>query len=254
MKRMVSLVLVVLLLAAVLPADSYAVSQDAASWKITWNANGGKIGSVKKMTNKVKQGAKIGKKIPVKPVKTGFKFMGWYTKKAGGVKVTKTTKPVKNTTYYARWKPANVAPVGLYIGQQAPDFTLPSRGGKNVTLSGLRGKPVILNFWATWCPPCRSEMPDFQRIYAEYGGRLHMLGVNLGEDPGTVDRFLGKVYTFPVAYDMNYTAWSLYSKRSNGIPQTWIIDSMGVIVEYILGSTSYSWLKRTLDTKLAGEL
>jgi len=75
----------------------------AISYKITWNANGGKIGSKKTVTSTVKKGSKI-KKLPTTPKRTGYTFKGWYTKKSGGTKISKNTKPSKSVTYLAQWK------------------------------------------------------------------------------------------------------------------------------------------------------
>ena len=75
----------------------------AKTLKITWNYNGGKIGKDTKTTTTVKKGEKIGK-LPKTPTYTGYTFKGWYTKKTGGTKVTISTKPTKDVTYYAQWK------------------------------------------------------------------------------------------------------------------------------------------------------
>ena len=139
--------------------------------------------------------------------------------------------------------------VGLQAGQQAPDFSLQLHSGEDVTLSELQGKPVVLNFYTTWCPPCQLEMPDFQKIYEEYGDLLHMLGVSAGEEIAVVDAFLAETgYTYPMAYDPAGTVSSAYS--IDFIPQTWILDSDGIIVEYIAGMTTESALKEILDSLL----
>ena len=74
-----------------------------ATFKITWNANGGKIGTKKKITTSIEKGSKI-KKVPTTPKRSGYTFKGWYTKKSGGKKISKNTKPTKSVIYYAKWK------------------------------------------------------------------------------------------------------------------------------------------------------
>ncbi|MHB8620376.1 MAG: TlpA disulfide reductase family protein, partial [Chloroflexota bacterium] len=84
-------------------------------------------------------------------------------------------------------------------GHLAADFTLPLLQGGQVRLSRLRGKVVVLNFWATWCPPCRTEMPDLQAVYRQHwAAGLVILGVDLGEDPATVQAFVRHIgVTYP---------------------------------------------------------
>ena len=136
--------------------------------------------------------------------------------------------------------------IGLKVGQQAPDFTLELHEGGTVTLSELQGKPVVLNFWASWCPPCVREMPDFQAVFEEYGDRIHMLGVGVWEPTEAMDAFLAKHdYTYPMAYDLDETMADLYAL--DGIPQTWILNGEGIIVEYILGGTHAEVLRQALE-------
>jgi len=135
---------------------------------------------------------------------------------------------------------------GLKAGQQAPDFTLSQPGGGRVTLSALRGRPVVLNFYTTWCPPCQAEMPDFQAIFVEYGSSIHMLGVSSGEAAATVDAFLAeKGYTYPMAYDPDKAVSAVYN--ISFIPQTWVLDADGVIVEYFGGMVTAERLRQALD-------
>lgn len=117
------------------------------------------------------------------------------------------------------------------VGRQAPDFTLPAVGGGEVALSAFRGKPVVLNFWATWCPPCREEMPAFQEFYRQKGREVEVLAVNLTgseRSPGAVQEFLReKGYTFPVLLDVRGEVAGLYLVRA--IPTTFFLDGGGVI-------------------------
>lgn len=121
----------------------------------------------------------------------------------------------------------------------APDFTVYDRNGDPVKLSDFRGKPVILNFWASKCPPCRSEMPDFQKAYEEYGNEIHFVMVNLTD--GTWDTtdsakaFVdGLGYTFPVYFDTDNDAANTYHIYS--IPTTYFIDANGSLVAYGVGA------------------
>ncbi|MBI3361104.1 MAG: redoxin domain-containing protein, partial [Chloroflexi bacterium] len=75
-------------------------------------------------------------------------------------------------------------PPAPQVGYLAPDFTAKTLTGKTFTLREARGTPVVLNFWATWCPPCRAEIPHFESIWKERGGAVMFVGVNVGESPG----------------------------------------------------------------------
>lgn len=117
---------------------------------------------------------------------------------------------------------------GPEVGLLAPDFQLKNLAGKPVTLASLQGKPVFLNFWATWCPPCRAEMPDLNVMYQKYGDRIHFLAINVGESAKPVRQFLAtNNLTFPVALDSSNSVASTY--RVNGIPTSLVLDSKGII-------------------------
>lgn len=116
------------------------------------------------------------------------------------------------------------------------DFTLQLLNGDNITLSSLKGKVVILNFWATWCPPCREEMPSMEKLYQQYKDQgLEMLAVNLRENRNTVQQFIQQNgYTFPVPLDLNGRVGSMYGISS--IPTTFIINREGMIIGRVVGS------------------
>jgi len=124
------------------------------------------------------------------------------------------------------------------VGSLAPDFTLSTLDGSSVTLSAYRGKPILLNLWATWCGPCRAEMPYLQEVFEEKSGEdLVLLTVNLREDETTVRQFMQtEGYTFMVALDRDGAVGNSYSIR--GIPTTFFIDSAGVIRSIHIGSFS----------------
>lgn len=123
----------------------------------------------------------------------------------------------------------------------APDFTLQDLEGKGHSLSDLKGTVVFLNFWATWCPPCRAEMPSMQAINEELGDEnFTMVGINLQEDKGTVEEFLkNNGYTFPIWLDTNGRVGSgIYGVQ--GIPTTYIIDKEGLIVARLVGTREWN--------------
>ncbi len=129
------------------------------------------------------------------------------------------------------------------VGESAPDFTLPSLGGTPVRLSDYRGRVVFLNFWATWCPPCRDEMPSMESLYQRLKGRdFEMLAVSI--DSKGVDRVQSFVatyaVTFPVLLDPNKKTYSLYGLT--GVPETFIIGKNGDIMLKIIGPRN--WMKK----------
>lgn len=117
----------------------------------------------------------------------------------------------------------------------APPFTLLSLEGQERSLDEFRGKPILLHFWATWCPPCREEMPLFQKLYQELGpSGLVILGVNVGESPPEVREFIeGTGVTFPILLDTKGEVANRYGVR--GLPTTFWIDPSGRIVDVTLG-------------------
>ncbi|RME43347.1 MAG: TlpA family protein disulfide reductase [Caldilineae bacterium] len=124
----------------------------------------------------------------------------------------------------------------MQIGNIAPNFTLGSNRASRVSLSGLRGKVVILNFWATWCPPCQHEVPALQAVHNEYGPQgVVVLAVNEGEKIETVERFANDHgISFAVWLDEDGWAGHLYNVRA--IPTTYFIDREGIIRAVHFGS------------------
>jgi thiol-disulfide isomerase/thioredoxin len=119
------------------------------------------------------------------------------------------------------------------------DFTLPTLDGKNVTLSALKGSVVFLNFWATWCPPCRAEMPSMEVLYQRYRGKgLVFLAVDIGEERGDVAEFMDTLgLSFPAALDSSGSVGGRYGVR--GIPTTFIIDRQGQIILSTVGGRQW---------------
>lgn len=129
----------------------------------------------------------------------------------------------------------------------APDFTVYDKDGTPVKLSDMRGTPVVLNFWASWCPPCKSEMPDFDEICKEYGGKVVFMMVNLtdgqNETQESAQTFIDSMgYTFPVYFDKDSDAAYTYGIQS--IPTTFFINADGCLVAYGSGAMSGDTLRQ----------
>ncbi|GAB4579698.1 MAG: TlpA disulfide reductase family protein [Anaerolineales bacterium] len=122
-------------------------------------------------------------------------------------------------------------------GFAAPDFTLPTPDGETITLSELRGRPVIVNLWASWCGPCRAEMPALQRIYETYQDTgLVILAVNATQQDSEAAAlaFVAEHgLTFPILLDVDGEASHLYELRA--LPSTYFIRPDGTIEEVVLG-------------------
>ncbi len=115
---------------------------------------------------------------------------------------------------------------GLKPGEPAPNFTLESLDGKSIKLSELKGKPVFLDFWATWCGPCRRALPHTQAFSEKYKDKAHIFAVNVREQKETVQAFMERnKYTFPVLMDTDGAVASAYGVR--GIPHFVLIDAKG---------------------------
>ncbi|AZR78424.1 redoxin domain-containing protein [Bacillus thuringiensis] len=132
-----------------------------------------------------------------------------------------------------------IARNGIEIGKSAPDFELTKLDGTNVKLSDLKGKKVILNFWATWCGPCQQEMPDMEAFYKEHKENVEILAVNYtpsekGGGEEKVSNFIKeKGITFPVLLDKNIDVTTAYKVIT--IPTSYFIDTKGVIQDKFIG-------------------
>jgi len=132
----------------------------------------------------------------------------------------------------------------------APDFTVTDRNGKSVSLSDYFGKPIVLNFWASWCPPCKSEMPEFQAAYEKYGSDIQFLMVNMTdgerETVNSAKDFISENgYSFPLFFDTEYEAAIAYSASS--LPATYFIDSDGNLKAYAIGALDAENLQRGIS-------
>lgn len=127
------------------------------------------------------------------------------------------------------------------------DFTLEDLEGNQVTLSELKGKKVFLNFWATWCPPCKAEMPDMEKLYQETKeSDLVILAVNVGEDKKTVQDFIANNnYNFPVLLDTKGDVSRLY--QVSGIPTSYFIGTNGLLDSGHTGAMPYESMKESVN-------
>lgn len=134
---------------------------------------------------------------------------------------------------------------------KAPDFNLKDQYGVTHSLENYKGKVIFLNFWATWCPPCKKEMPDVESIYKEYGENkkdVIILGVN-SEKENEVKKFLkDKGYTFPTVIDENSEVMRKYFIQA--FPTSFVIDKEGNIYGYVMGGLTKEQIKQVIEEVL----
>ena len=135
--------------------------------------------------------------------------------------------------------------------QVAKDFSLTTLDGVNIDLAGLRGKVVMVDFWASWCAPCRYEAPDLAQVYLDYADRaVEFIGVDIWDQrQGAIDHVNRYQITYPNGVDDKGTIAISYGVR--GIPEKFFIDQDGVIVKKFVGPVDADTLRRTLDELLA---
>ena len=134
----------------------------------------------------------------------------------------------------------------LAQGMKMPNVKVETNKGTTFELNKTN-KPVFINFWATWCPPCRMEMPGLQSLYEEYRDKVDFVMINLGETRETIEDFLveNELYTFPIGYDVNDTFGARFGII--GIPTTYIIDKNKVISNYVVGARDESQFREYLE-------
>ena len=118
----------------------------------------------------------------------------------------------------------------INAGDVAPDFTVEMLDGSKVTLAALQGKPTLLIFWATWCPPCRLELSKLQEhIIDRYGDKINVLPISRGEERAKVEEYISKMgYTFAVGLDGDQSIYRKYA--TNYIPRCFVIDAKGKVL------------------------
>ena len=141
----------------------------------------------------------------------------------------------------------NLDESGLDVGKLSPEFELETLTGKTVRLSDYRGKRVIINFWATWCPPCRAEIPDFQKLYNNHD--VVILAVNLTQSEKSeehVTEFVNDFeMTFPVLMDEQATVSTTYQVQA--YPTSYMVDSNGHIQYLAMGPMNYDLMVQQME-------
>uniref|UniRef100_A0A7V3ZWV5 TlpA family protein disulfide reductase n=1 Tax=candidate division WOR-3 bacterium TaxID=2052148 RepID=A0A7V3ZWV5_UNCW3 len=148
--------------------------------------------------------------------------------------------------------------IGILSAQQkkiAPDFTVTTIDGKMVSLSELRGKAVILDFWATWCPPCRKEIPGFVELKKKYGKKLEIIGISVDRSVNQVKEFYRKnKMNYPVAMATKEILESYNAiYRLQYIPTTFIIDKEGYIHDVKVGFVSKDEFEKLIQKLIVDE-
>src|SRR5699024_4951200 len=137
--------------------------------------------------------------------------------------------------------------VGLKKGNKAPNFELETLDGETVSLEDYLGEKIILNFWATWCPPCRTEMPDMQKFHSETGATI--LAVNLIETEKSEDgvrEFLEEYgVTFTVLADADTRVSTLYN--ASALPTSYLINTKGEVHNIAIGALTYEMMVQAFD-------
>ncbi|MBI4187119.1 MAG: redoxin domain-containing protein [Chloroflexi bacterium] len=146
--------------------------------------------------------------------------------------------------------PASGRPGQLQVGSPAPDFTLTDLAGNQVSLSDFRGKAVFINFWATWCPPCREEMPEIEAIYQKYKDRdVAVIGVDILEKEDVVRRFVQEGgYSWTFVIDTTGEVTTVY--KVTAIPTSYFIDGNGIIRAVAVGAMT----RTEMEARLAGAM
>ncbi len=143
------------------------------------------------------------------------------------------------------------APLLPQVGKPLPAFSLPLLDDGRVDNGSLQGKPAFINFWATWCPPCRREMSAMQSIHEELGGKISVVAINEGEDPATIKRFMTTGgFTFRVALDTTQDLMASWGFRF--LPTSVFVDSRGKVCSIREGEMKHEEMLRRVNEALSG--
>jgi cytochrome c biogenesis protein CcmG/thiol:disulfide interchange protein DsbE len=139
--------------------------------------------------------------------------------------------------------------VSPLIGRPAPEFALSDLDGRTIALSALRGQPVVVNFWATWCQPCAQENPIFAALARQYSGRARFVSVIYQDTPEAIRAYERQRGSWgPALVDPDSRTAIRYGVY--GVPETFVIDARGVIHDKVTGMVSYDGLVRSLESAL----
>jgi thiol-disulfide isomerase/thioredoxin len=142
--------------------------------------------------------------------------------------------------------------VGLSEGQLAPDFEFSAFDGRRMRLSDLRGRVVLLNFWATWCIPCRAELPDLEALQQRYGDQIAIVAMNNGEALGQASSFIDKLGVKLTAFGFDQKSDVAKRYGIQGLPVSYFIDSQGIITRVIAGQMSPKVMESGASEALTG--
>jgi len=161
---------------------------------------------------------------------------------AGPGPQTAIPTPVAQSTAARPWYADRLEKLGFYVFPEpvaVPDFSAEALKGGSLSLSALKGKVVLLNFWATWCPPCRAEMPSIEALWKKLKDKpFTVMAVSVGEDKGTVAKFIAdQKYSYPIFLDPSSALGTAFNAES--IPTTYLFDKQGRAIAGIKGSREY---------------
>lgn len=227
--------------------SNIAASEDSGKINLTWNAVSGansyRIYKYDDSSKKFEQYKDV----------TGTSY-SFTEVEAGKTYKFKTAALVKNGSSYVAQSLSSEVCVTIAAKKaelKTADFTVYDADGNKHKLSDYAGKPIIVNIWATWCPPCRAELPHFDKFYKEYGDKIQFMIID-NEDKGSlsdVQKFIkDNGYSFPVFYDWDYSAYDAYG--TGYIPITLAIDANGNLVYNQVGSLDESSLKSVINSIL----
>lgn len=162
-------------------------------------------------------------------------------------KTNNATEPSKDNTNTTDNVAENNEDIGFKQGNLAPDFEVELLTGEKVKLSDYRDKIVLLNFWATWCPPCVNEMPDMQKLQDDFGDEFVILAISLGEERSILEEFQNvNDYTFKIGFDEKGVTG--YPVRA--FPTTFLLNREGAIEKVLEGSRPYDFYAPLIEELL----